>query len=234
MKQKSNSSLSLQDPISLEILYSNSEVANLLAHEFQNNCHLGDKTPPLSDTRITEGLNHIEFKPSVIMEILKKLNPNKSPGIDGIHPRALKECAEVLCAPLANLFKCSFLEGRLPSERVAVVPIYKGGNKLLASNYRPISLISSVAKVMERVINDSLRDHLLQKSILNDCQHGFLPGRSCNTNLLIAWNSWTLSVEKKKPIHIGLLDFSKAFDRVNHDKKEETPAHGCTRKIINL
>ena len=115
---------------------------------------------------------------------LKTLDSNKATGPDGIPARLLKVTAPIIAPSLCKLFNKSLCLGTVPEEwKLAnVVPVHKKGDKGLTENYRPISLLSIVSKVLERRVLVSIKYHLSQ--IINKCQHGFLQGKSCVTNLL--------------------------------------------------
>ena len=100
-----------------------------------------------------------------------------------------------------------------------VAPIYKNkGEKSDPANYRPISLTSVVCKVLEHFIRESIIKHLINTNQLSNEQHGFLPGKSCATNLVESMEYITSEVDKKRPVDILYCDFSKAFDKVPHKR----------------
>ena len=115
---------------------------------------------------------------------LKPSTATKQPDPDGIPARLLKVTAPIIAPSLCKLFNKSLRLGTVPEERklANVVPVHKKGYKGLTENYRPISLLSIVSKVLERRVLVSIKYHLSQ--IINKCQHGFLQGKSCVTNLL--------------------------------------------------
>ena len=123
--------------------------------------------------------------PSLLSK-LRSLKASKAPGPDGIHPAILHECSEILSVPLCIIFEKCLNSNFVPEDwRVAnVTPIFKKGDRSLPCNYRPVSLTSVVCKVMESLIKDYLLKYLLDNGFLNLSQHGFLPSRSCVTNLL--------------------------------------------------
>jgi hypothetical protein len=88
----------------------------------------------------------------------------------------------------------------------------------LPGNYRPVSLTSVLCKVLESIIKDAIMTHLLQNKLLRDSQHGFMPNRSCTTNLIEFMDAVTESVDDGTPVDIFYLDFSKAFDSVPHER----------------
>ena len=74
-----------------------------------------------------------------------------------------------------------------------ITPIYKKGNKTKVNNYRPVCLTSIVIKVFESIIRDTMSKYLYDNNLLSPNQHGFVPRRSCCTQLLHFFNDWTLS-----------------------------------------
>ena len=113
-----------------------------------------------------------------------------------------------------------FLNSHAPQawKDAIVVPIHKKGKKSDTNNYRPISLTSIVCKVFESVIKDNLMDFLLKNNLLSNAQHGFLPNKSCVTNLLTMLDNWTAAIQNGYSVDSIYLDFAKAFDSVPHKK----------------
>ncbi len=97
-----------------------------------------------------------------------------------------------------------------------VTPVHKSGRKDDANNYRPISLTSCTCKLMERFVYDWLTDFLNNYAPLHPSQHGFLRSQSCTSQLLEYTNDLTLALNSGSCVDVVYLDFSKAFDKVNH------------------
>ena len=116
---------------------------------------------------------------------MKDLDVRKSHGPDEVSNWILKECREELVDKVYNIINCSLKEGKIPEDwkKANIVPIYKGGNKEDPTNYRPVSLTSTIAKICEIIKNKWVK-HLEENNILNSRQFGFRHGRSCTTNLL--------------------------------------------------
>ena len=129
-----------------------------------------------------------------------------------------KATADTISYPLAIIFAKSLAEGKVPDDwkSANISPIFKKGSKASAGNYRPVSLTSIVCKLMESILKDAIVDHLQRNCILNRSQHGFLPGKSCLTNLLEYIDTLTRIVDSGKVADILYLDFAKAFDKVPH------------------
>ena len=98
----------------------------------------------------------------------------------------------------------------------SITPVFKKGDKFLAENYRPISIVSIVSKTAERIITENMLPFLLANGVVPEQPHGFVPGRSVLTNLLPCLDIWTRSLDKKVPVDVLYFDFAKAFDRVPH------------------
>ena len=143
-----------------------------------------------------------------------------APGPDGITPRALQELCDQVKRPLGILYRRALREGSCPEDwRTAnVTPIYKKGAKGKAGNYRPVSLTSVPGKILESIIKDRLMEHLLENSLIKKSQHGFMPGRSCTTNLIEFMDKVTRAVDDGKAVDVFYLDFAKAFDKVPKER----------------
>ena len=153
-----------------------------------------------------------------VRKLLKALEPNKASGPDQISPTVLKELADVLCKPLAQIFQAAIDSGEAPNQwkTATVTPIFKKGDKHKASNYRPVSLTSVCCKICEHIISKAIRNHFEKHEVLCDHQHGFRYGRSCETQLLMFVDDLASSMAEGKQIDAIVLDFSKAFDVVPH------------------
>jgi Reverse transcriptase (RNA-dependent DNA polymerase)/Endonuclease-reverse transcriptase len=181
----------------------------------------------LTDILITERL---------VIEKIKSLKKDSAPGPDNIHPRMLKELKEVLSIPLAIIFRNSIDTGTVPRDwkKAKVVPIYKKGSKSNPGNYRPVSLTSVPCKILEGLIKDNIMEHLKNESLINQSQHGFMPGRSCTTNLTLFLDALTKTIDDGKAADVFYLDFAKAFDKVPHERLlVKVDAKGISGKIKN-
>ncbi|CAM5127811.1 unnamed protein product [Eretmochelys imbricata] len=139
-------------------------------------------------------------------------------GPDALHPRVLKEWADMIAEPLAIIFENSWRSGEVPDDwkKANVVPIFKKGKKEDPGNYMPVSLTSVPGKIMEQVLKESILKHLEERKVIRNSQHGFTKGKSCLTNLIAFYDEITGSVDEGKAVDMLFLDFSKAFDAVSH------------------
>ncbi|MES9880859.1 MAG: reverse transcriptase family protein [Sedimenticola sp.] len=155
-----------------------------------------------------------------IQTLLKNLKTEKASGPDKLQPLLLKELKDEISPILQVIFTRSLETGVMPTEWAIanVAPLFKKGEKSLAENYRPISLTCILCKVMEHIVTSNLCRHLNSNNILYDLQHGFREKRSCETQLAMLIEDLTRNASIGKQTDLVLLDFSKAFDKVNHEK----------------
>ena len=179
---------------------------------------------PVPETKFNgsegERLGQLVVTPEVVASKINNMKENKSPGVDGISPKILKEIVEQISMPLAHVFNMSLQEGIVPLEwkEANIIPLFKKGSRNKSVNYRPVSLTSVICKLLETIIRDHMMDFLLKHRLINHSQHGFLKARSCLTNLLCFFEEITKWVDEGSPVDIIYLDFQKAFDKVPHQR----------------
>ena len=139
-------------------------------------------------------------------------------GPDKIRPLILKELKEEISPIKQVILERSIETGKLPIEwcQAYVTPVFKKGDKTQAVNYRPISLTCILCKVLEHIMASEIVKHMNKHSLLYDLQHGFREKRSCETQLTLLVEDLSMAANKGKQTYLILLDFSKAFDKVNH------------------
>ena len=164
------------------------------------------------------------------------MKDNKSPRVDGIPPKLLMETVEQISIKLARMFNLSLKEGVVPFEwkEANIIPLFKKGSRNKSETYRPVSLMSVICKLLERLIKDHMVDFLIRHKLLNSSQHGFLKARSCLTNMLCFLKEITKWIDEGSPVDIIYLDFQKAFDKVPHQRLLlKLKAHGIGDGIID-
>ena len=183
-----------------------------------------------------ERLGQLVVTPEVVANKINNMKENKSPGVDGIAPKILKETVEQICTPLAHVFNMSQQEAIVPLEwkEANIIPLFKKGSRNKSVNYRPVSLTSVICKVLETIIRDHMMDFLIKHKLINPSQHGFLKARSCLTHLLCFFEEITKWVDEGSPVDVIYLDFQKAFDKVPHQRLIlKLKSHGMGNSIIN-
>jgi len=124
-----------------------------------------------------------------------------------------------ISTPLAHIFNLSLTSGIFPNKlkQARVVPIFKSGDHLDCDNYRPISLLSSISKVLEKIVAEKLIGHLFENDLLYNFQFGFLPKRSTEHNLMQILDFVTKALNDGNFCIGVFLDLRKAFDVCSHD-----------------
>jgi hypothetical protein len=182
-----------------------------------------------------DGLIDLKINSMLVERKLQSLKVDKCPGLDGIHPKMLFELRKEISEPLSNIFNRSLEESVVPTEwkDARVTPLFKKGQKSDVQNYRPVSLTCLVCKLLESIIKDVIMAHLERYELIRDSQHGFTKGRSCLTNLLEFFEEVTLNLDEGRPFDVIYLDFSKAFDKVPHQRLfRKLLAHGIGGQIL--
>ena len=156
--------------------------------------------------------------PSEISSIVCSLSPSRSEGHDGLCITPVKEVIDCLSHPLAYLCNLSFSTGVFPdSLKIAkVIPIFKTDDPSNFSNYRPISILSCLSKILEKLVHSRLSKFLTKFEILNHQQYGFRQHHSTYMAVLDLVSKIFQGFEKNE-FTIGIfVDLKKAFDTVDH------------------
>ena len=126
--------------------------------------------------------------------------------------------AEELADPIAKIWRTSLDHTLLPEGKAQshITPIYKGGEKSLPANYRPVALTNHLIKIFERIVRKNIVKHMEDNNLFNSSQHGFRAGRSTVTQLLHFLDEIFFRLETGCEVDIIYLDFAKAFDKVDH------------------
>lgn len=154
-----------------------------------------------------------------LFDEMMKLDINKSTGLDNIGPKILKLSAPYIVAPLTYIFNRSIDTGIFPNvlKNAKVTPVFKAGEKDMATNYRPISVIPTIAKLFEKHVSTHLYRYLSKYEVLHQSQSGFRQNHSCQTALINIVDKWLQEMNDGNINLSVLLDFKKAFDTVDHD-----------------
>ena len=147
------------------------------------------------------------------------MDENSSAGPDEVPAIFLKKTKNTIAKPLMYILRKSLDEGVIPDifKLAHITPIYKGGAKTKPENYRPVSLTSHIMKIFERVVKKNILIHLTVNSLINEKQHGFVPGRSTQSQLLAHYKDIYEALEEGLRVDTVFLDFAKAFDKVDYN-----------------
>ena len=175
--------------------------------------------------------------------IISSINVGKAYGPNSIPNEILHLLKEDITKPLALLFNLSFSTGTFPDllKISKTIPIFKKGSRLLVSNYRPISLLSNINKILEKLMYSRLYGFLTEHQMFYDLQFGFRAKHSTNHALVDIVEQVRKSLDDKKSVCGIFVDFQKAFDTVNHNillHKLNTygvrgPAHDWLRSYLS-
>ena len=172
-----------------------------------------DQTPP-------QNTHNIYTIKSRIKHCIKHLKDHKAPGLDGIRNYTLKRLTPKAVHYMARLFTLCLNKCYFPDEykTANIIPILKQGKPRTGpTSYRPISLLSNLSKMLERLIYDEIWTHLNNENIITNAQCGFRPGHSTTDQL---WRITTTIQDQQKDWKCTtalFVDMEKAFDKVNHD-----------------
>jgi hypothetical protein len=149
---------------------------------------------------------------------IKNLEIGKSTGLDKISTKLVKQADETIFESLVYIFNLSLETGIFPDDwkHAKVTPIYKTDDKMLCENYRPISVISSIAKILEKLVSKQLNTFLNYNDIIVNNQSGFRRYHSTETSLLQSTEMWLKAMNQGLINGVIFLDLKKAFDTIDH------------------
>jgi hypothetical protein len=152
-----------------------------------------------------------EFDEEAVYKALRKVKDKSTAGPDGIPAFLLRDCASAFAYPLTALFNLSLKTSTYPAswKKSLISPIHKKGKKSEVENYHPVTLLCYFSKVFETVLHNIILNHT--KQFISNIQHGFLPGRSVNTNMccFVQYVSEFFNMKYQ-------IDLRQAFDTVDH------------------
>ena len=153
----------------------------------------------------------------MVKKVITNLDSSKASGPDCIPVVVLKNCEPQLSYILAKLFNNCLKESCFPDcwKVSSVVPVFKNvGERSTAKNYRPVSLLSVVSKVFEKLVNNRIVDHLEKCCLFSDFQYGFRSSRSTADLLTVVSDRIARDFNRSGATRAAALDISKAFGRV--------------------
>jgi len=194
-------------------------IGSKLAEKFESQEECFDT---LCNTQAFSLLDPFQLSPvesNLVLNELKALNEKKAMGLDEIPAKLVVASASYIAQPFTYIINLSIQNGIVPKlmKNAKVTPVYKNkGSRLDSSNYRPISILSIFSKVLEKIVNTQIHLYLSEKNIINHDQFGFLKNKGTG-DALIEFSKRSFRALGKGHTILGVfLDFSKAFDTVNH------------------
>ena len=156
---------------------------------------------------------------NTVILTIKHLKNTNSTGSDGIALRYINDSLPVIINYITTIINTSIVTGTFPSlwKHATVIPIFKNGDRNDINNYRPISLLPILSKVLEKIVAQQLTTYLEANKLLSNSQYGFRPKLSTESALTTVTNKLYTNMDNKKISLITLCDLSKAFDSVHHE-----------------
>jgi hypothetical protein len=199
------------------------ECADLIAKSYSDIFTVESKNLPKSkpiSSCSNASLTSMDFYPALLQRHLKRMRNLAAPGLDGIPYLLLKHGGLFLLQQLSKFFQYCLDNCVTPEQwKVAsIVPIFKKGNRSSPSNYRPISLTSSMAKLMEACVREVIWNFWCSHGIINKSQFGFIPKSSCCDQLLSFLENISKIIDRGSCVDVIYFDFAKAFNTVPHKR----------------
>ena len=196
-----------------EVLSSVSDKAKLFAKIFSKNSNLHDSgiSLPAFPSRTNLKLHNISITPKMVRKVIVNLDSSKASGPDCISVVVLENCEPELSYILAKLFNNCLTESCFPDcwKVSSVVPVFKNvGERSTAKNYWPVSLLSVVSKVFEKLVNNRIVDHLEKCGLFSDFQYGFRSSRSTADLLTIVSDRIAKAFNRSEAARAVALDIS--------------------------
>ena len=222
-----------------EVLSSASDKAKLFAENFSLNSNLDDLgfSLPVFPSRTNLKLHNISITPKMVRKVIMNLDLSKASGPDCIPVVFLKNCEPELSYILAELFNKCLKESCFPDcwKVWSVVPVFKNVGERSAKNYRPVSLLSVVSKVFEKLVNNRIVDHQEKCGLFSDFQYGFRSSRSTADLLTVVSDRIARAFNRSGATRAVALDISKAFDKVWHaGLLHKLRSYGISGQIFSL
>lgn len=191
------------------------DMGETLANQIQNIGQHIDNEKYLENSIYLHPTNETELK-----EFTNSLKEKKAPGYDNIKAETLKQTFNEISKPLIYLINNSLEQGIFPDVlKVGVIkPLYKNGDKLKLINYRPITLISNVAKLFEKIIKYRIMKFLHKFNVISNRQFGFREKKSTEDAIAYLTSLIYKKLDENKPSLCIFVDLAKAFDTVCHKR----------------
>ena len=206
-------------------LVTNEELKSNMFNEYfvsQTNLDTDTLVLPLGETndRHISELRQIQVTEQQVLKALNSLDSHKSTGPDNVPSKLLKLTAILIYEPLTKLFNKSLQSGTFPKtwKEASVTPIFKkSGSPSDIRQYRPISLLSCLSKILEKLVYSSIYSHLNENDLLSDRQSGYRAGHSTQLQLTYLTHNIYQYLDSGRDVTAIYLDISKYFDKIWHE-----------------
>lgn len=191
------------------------EIANAFAKHFMS-VYDSSSVDSINCTKNWGNFNFSTITDLDVRTAIKKLKPKKTTGDDNIPAYIFKGCTDFLVEPLVHIFNLAINSNIFPDDLKTgvITPIFKKGDKCSVENYRPISILNSLAKIFEVILYNDILNFVQTK--ISKFQHGFLNDKSTVTNLCIFSEHASDAIKNKMQLDVIYTDCEKAFDKVDH------------------
>ena len=193
-------------------------MADMLQEQYSSVFSEPSGNSPDQPQQVTSILEDITFTQEDVISAIKEMGEYSASIDDDIPATVLKNCAPGLCYPIVLIWRDSLKSSSISKQfkNQTITPVFKKGSKSKAANYRPISLTSHIMKIFGRIVRKAIVNHLEQNQLICKHQHGFLKGRGCLTQLIKHIDTILHNFLNGNDTDAIYLDFSKAFDKVDH------------------
>ena len=165
-----------------------------------------------------DAFNLSQVNEETVLKHLETVNPGKATGLDNLPAKFIRDGAKHLAPPLTHIINLSLLSGKVPDElkSARVSPIYKKNSKTDPGNYRPVSVLCIISKILERVVYNQVESYLQSHTLLYEFQSGFRSAFSTDTCLIHLTDHIRSESDRGNYTGMVVLDLQKAFDTVDH------------------
>lgn len=201
-----------------EVLTSPKDIANVFSKYFSDSPIAPVTSYDDSTCHVSQSFFLFPSTPSEVRATIVNLKTT-SPGLDNIHASYIKEIADIISPIFAYVVNLIFNDAVFPHElKISkITPVFKKSKKTVISNYRPIATLPFLSKVVEKLIEQRLSNYLQKCHLLTAKQFGFRRGLSTNLAVIALTDKLKSDVDKGKYVGSVFIDFTKAFDSINHD-----------------
>ena len=176
---------------------------------------VSDFLPP----KTTCTFNFKNVTTGIVADIIEKIDSKTSLDIYGYNMVLIKKCSKFITKPLTHIINLSLSTGVFPDalKTARICPVFKSGTKSDPNNYRPISCLPAISKIIEKIVFNQLFGYISTNKLISNLQFGFQPRKSCQQMLVHFLNYIAEAYNENKIVAACFLDLRKAFDMVDHD-----------------